>query len=180
MKKDSKYQGTVVPMVTPFTADGRLDEPSLDRLVDSLLAGGIEGIFVMGTTGEGVAIPEADRRRIVAQTVARTRGAVKVFAGISNGHLDENKMGNDYLRDGADALVLHPRLAGIKDSEKDSERLKELLEKFGGQKDFSVFVGVGALMEKGLKLGADGIVPSVGNLIPQVCHQLCESAKSND
>jgi dihydrodipicolinate synthase/N-acetylneuraminate lyase len=229
MKKDSKYQGTVVPMVTPFTADGRLDEPSLDRLVDSLLAGGIEGIFVMGTTGEGVAIPEADRRRIVAQTVARTRGAVKVFAGISNGHLDETKMGNDYLRDGADALVLHPRagmdpaqmlpwfrkildglngplllynmpmttkvsipldtvekllghprLAGIKDSEKDSERLKELLEKFGGQKDFSVFVGVGALMEKGLKLGADGIVPSVGNLIPQVCHQLCESAKSND
>lgn len=46
--------------------------------------------------------------------------------------------------------------------------------------DFSVFVGVGALMEKGLKLGADGIVPSVGNLIPDVCAKLCAAAKKRD
>ncbi|HTR42565.1 MAG TPA: dihydrodipicolinate synthase family protein [Pseudomonadales bacterium] len=229
MKKDSKYQGTVVPMVTPFTADGRLDEPSLDRLVDSLLAGKVEGIFVMGTTGEGVSIPAADRRRIVARTAARANGAVRIFAGISNGNAVEADMGNDYLRDGADALVLHPRagmdtdkmlpwfqkildslngplllynmpmttkvsipldvvekllghsrLAGIKDSENNPQRLSELMKRFGGKKDFSVFVGVGAQMENGLKLGADGIVPSVGNLIPDVCHQLCVSAKSGD
>jgi 4-hydroxy-tetrahydrodipicolinate synthase len=43
-----------------------------------------------------------------------------------------------------------------------------------------VFIGVGALMEKGLKLGADGIVPSVGNLIPEVCHELCVAAESAD
>lgn len=216
-------------MVTPFTADGRLDEPALDRLVNSLLAGGVDGIFVMGTTGEGVAIPAADRRRIVELTVARARGAVKIFAGISNAHPDEINIGNDYLRAGVDALVLHPapgmaqekmlpwfqqlldglagplllynmpmttkvsiplevveklighpRLAGIKDSENNPERLDQLLKKFGGKKDFSVFVGVGALMEKGLKLGADGIVPSVGNLIPNVCHQLCLAVKSGN
>jgi dihydrodipicolinate synthase/N-acetylneuraminate lyase len=216
-------------MVTPFTADGRLDEPSLDLLVDSLLAGGVDGIFVMGTTGEGVTIPMADRRRIVARTAARVNGSVKVFAGISNGHPEEAGMGNDYLRDGVDALVLHPyvgmdpekmlpwyqkvldglngpllvynmpmttkvsiplhvveklighpRLAGIKDSENNPQRLKELLQNFGGKKDFSIFVGVGALMESGLKLGADGIVPSVGNLIPDVCHRLYEAAKSED
>jgi 4-hydroxy-tetrahydrodipicolinate synthase len=55
-----------------------------------------------------------------------------------------------------------------------------MLKRFGGKKDFSVFIGVGALMEKGLKLGADGIVPSVGNLIPDVCHQLCVAAKKAD
>jgi dihydrodipicolinate synthase/N-acetylneuraminate lyase len=43
-----------------------------------------------------------------------------------------------------------------------------------------VFVGVGVLMEMGLKLGADGIVPSVGNLIPDVCQQLCEAAQKSD
>jgi 4-hydroxy-tetrahydrodipicolinate synthase len=74
----------------------------------------------------------------------------------------------------------HPRLAGIKDSENNPQRLDELLKKFAGKKGFSVFVGVGALMEKGLKLGADGIVPSVGNLIPDVCHDLCMAAKSGD
>src|SRR5262249_35441222 len=68
----------------------------------------------------------------------------------------------------------------IKDSENNPERLGQLLQKFGGKKDFSVFVGVGALMEKGLKLGADGIVPSVGNLIPNVCHQVCVAAKAEN
>ena len=75
--------------------------------------------------------------------------------------------------DAVEKLLGHPRLAGIKDSENNPKRHEELLQRFGGKKDFSVFIGVGALMEKGLKLGADGIVPSVGNLIPDVCHQLC-------
>jgi 4-hydroxy-tetrahydrodipicolinate synthase len=35
-------------------------------------------------------------------------------------------------------------------------------------------------MEKGLRLGANGIVPSVGNLIPDVCQNLCESARRGD
>src|SRR5215469_6115098 len=229
MKNDSKYQGAVIPMVTPFTADGRLDEPSLEQLVDSLLAGGVDGIFVMGTTGEGVSIPAADRRRIVELTTARVKGVVKVFAGVSNAHPEEIKMGNDYLQTGVDALVVHPpvgmpqaemlpwfqklldclngplllynmpmttkvsipldtvqklmghpRLVGIKDSENNPQRLNQLLQNFGGKINFSVFVGVGALMEKGLKLGADGIVPSVGNLIPNVCRQLCVAAKAGN
>jgi 4-hydroxy-tetrahydrodipicolinate synthase len=229
MKKDSKYQGTVVPMVTPFTSDGRLDEPSLDRLVDSLLAGGVDGIFVMGTTGEGIAIPNGDRQRIVERTIARAKKAAKIFAGISNAYPGEAEAGNRYLDAGADAVVVHPpvgmaqnemlpwfqklldnlkgplllynmpmttkvsipletvekllghpRLAGIKDSENDPQRLDELLKKFGGKNDFSIFIGVGALMGKGLKLGADGIVPSVGNLIPHICHQLCVAAKSQN
>lgn len=229
MKNDSKYQGAVVPMVTPFTADGRLDEPSLEGLVNSLLAGGVDGIFVMGTTGEGTSIPAVDRRRIVERTVARAKGAAKVFAGISNAHPEEIKIGNDYLQAGVDALVVHPpvdmpqeemlpwfqklldslngplllynmpmttrvsipldtvqkllghpRLAGIKDSENNPQRLNQLLQIIGGKNNFSIFVGVGALMEKGLKLGADGIVPSVGNLIPNVCRQLCVAAKAGN
>jgi len=82
--------------------------------------------------------------------------------------------------DAVEKLLGHPKLAGIKDSENNPERLEELLQRYGGKKDFSVFVGVGALMEKGLKLGADGIVPSVGNLIPDVCHKLCAAAKKAD
>jgi dihydrodipicolinate synthase/N-acetylneuraminate lyase len=77
-------------------------------------------------------------------------------------------------------LVGHPMLAGIKDSENSVKRLKELLRRFGGQAGFAVFVGVGALMAQGLKLGAAGIVPSVGNLIPDVCRDLCTSATRGD
>ena len=42
-------------------------------------------------------------------------------------------------------LLGHPKLAGIKDSENNPARLEELLARYGGKKDFSVFVGVGAL-----------------------------------
>lgn len=225
MKNSSKFHGVVVPMVTPVSPEGGLDEPALDRLVDSLLAGRVDGIFVMGTTGEGSAIPRSQRLDMVQRTLARVQGRARVFAGIGDAHPEEIVAGNDYLRAGVDAVVSrppvamptadivpwyrhlldglhgplllynmpmttkvsipldaveqllgHPRLAGIKDSENNPARLEELLRRFGGKTDFSIFVGVGALMEQGLKLGADGIVPSVGNLIPEICHQLCEAA----
>jgi 4-hydroxy-tetrahydrodipicolinate synthase len=78
--------------------------------------------------------------------------------------------------DVVEELVGHPRLAGIKDSENSPNRLDELLRRFGAREQFSIFVGVGALMARGLKSGAEGIVPSVGNLIPRTCHNLCASA----
>ena len=78
------------------------------------------------------------------------------------------------------SLVGHRRLVGIKDSENDAKRHEELLKRFGGRKDFSIFIGVGALMAQGLKSGADGIVPSVGNLIPQDCQQQVEAARRKD
>lgn len=229
MNPESKPGGAVVPMITPVTEDGRLDEPAVDRLVDFLVAGGVNGIFVMGTTGEGTAIPRAYRRRLVEQTVARMKGRARVFAGIGDAHPEEIEAGNDYFRAGVDAVVSrppvaiptgqilpwfralldglngplllynmpmttkisipldvldnlagHPRLAGIKDSENNPKRLEELLRRFRGKKNFSVFVGVGALMERGLRLGADGIVPSVGNLIPDVCRKLCDAARNGD
>ena len=226
-----KYHGAVVPLVTPFTADGHLDEAALQRLIDSQIAGGVEGIFVLGTTGEGAHVPKASRRQLVAQTVKHVNQRAVVFAGLGDIRLADLTEANEFLRAGADAVVAHPpisenvapedlavwyqklldgiagplllynmpmttkvsipldavekllghpRLAGIKDSENNPQRLEELLQRYGGKKDFSVFIGVGALMEKGLKLGADGIVPSVGNLIPDVCHKLCAAAKKAD
>jgi 2-dehydro-3-deoxy-D-pentonate aldolase len=226
---NGKHSGVVVPMVTPITADGRLDEPSVDRLVEFLLAGGVDGIFIMGTTGEGAAIPRGSRQRLVDLTVARARNRTKIFAGLGETHPEEIRAGNDYFRAGVHAVVSrppaqiasdkmylwyqallaglngplllynmpmtanvsipldliekligHPKLAGIKDSENDPARHAELLKRFGGRTDFSIFIGVGALMEKGLRLGADGIVPSAGNLIPAVCKQFCDAARERN
>ena len=78
------------------------------------------------------------------------------------------------------ALVDHPRLVALKDSENDPKRHEELLRRFGGRTDFSIFIGVGALMAQGLKSGADGIVPSVGNLIPKDCQQQVAAARRQD
>ncbi|HEY1661617.1 MAG TPA: dihydrodipicolinate synthase family protein [Verrucomicrobiae bacterium] len=227
--KNGKQTGVIVPMITPITADNHLDEPSIDRLVDSLLAGGVDGIFSMGTTGEGTSIPRDYRLRLIKQVFARVNGRTRLFAGISDSHPDEIIAGNEYLKAGADAVVSrpptgispeemlpwfralldglngplllynmpmttqvsipldlieklfhHPRLAGIKDSENNPARHEELLKRFGGHEHFSIFIGVGALMEQGLRLGADGIVPSVGNLIPDTCGKMFATARRGD
>ena len=231
MKNGLKYHGAVVPMITPFTAQGALDEPALGRLVDSMVAGGVEGVFVLGTTGEGAYVPRGRRKKLVELTVKRANKRTLVFVGLGDVRSADVSEANEFFHAGADAVVAHPpisekvpleklqnwyqllldklegplliynmpmttgisiplnvvegllghpKLAGIKDSENNPQRVEELLKRFGGKKDFSVFIGVGALMEKGLKLGADGIVPSVGNLIPDVCHQLCVAAEKSD
>jgi 4-hydroxy-tetrahydrodipicolinate synthase len=231
MNKSLKYHGAVVPMVTPFTAAGALDEAALHRLVDALVAGGVEGIFVLGTTGEGAYVPRQMRRRLVALTVQHAAQRTQVFAGLGDVRANDASEANDFFAVGATAVVAHPpisekvlpenlaawfravldrvagplllynmpvttgvsipldaveqllghpRLVGLKDSENNPARHEELLRRFGGKTDFSVFIGVGALMEQGLKRGADGIVPSVGNLIPDVCHQLCAAAQRAD
>jgi 2-dehydro-3-deoxy-D-pentonate aldolase len=224
-----QHNGVVVPMVTPVTTTGQLDEPAVERMVDFLLCGGVDGIFVLGTTGEGVSVPRERRHRLVEHTVSCAKHRAKVYAGIGDLHPNDVAAGNEYFHAGADAVVArppvaypvkdllnwyqtlleglegplilynmpattkvsiplevvgqlvgHPRLAGIKDSENSPKRLEELLKRFGERSDFSIFVGVGPLMARGLKLGAEGIVPSVGNLIPQVCRSLCKSAQRGD
>ncbi|HEY1717553.1 MAG TPA: dihydrodipicolinate synthase family protein [Verrucomicrobiae bacterium] len=229
MKNGIKFHGVVVPMVTPITPAGELDFAAVDRLVDSLLAGGVEGVFVLGTTGEGASVPRATRRQLVERAVRRVAKRALVYAGAGDTHPEAVVAGNEYFQVGADVVVCrppisfppeqltslyqnlleglngplviynipattnvsipldlmekfagHPKLAGVKDSENNPQRIEELLKRFGGRKDFSVFIGVGALMEKGLKLGADGIVPSVGNLIPEICKNLCDSAQNGN
>ncbi|HYG22214.1 MAG TPA: dihydrodipicolinate synthase family protein [Verrucomicrobiae bacterium] len=231
MKNGLKYEGTVVPMVTPITAAGALDESAVSRLVETLIEGGVNGIFVLGTTGEGANVPKALRRQMVRLTASTVRGRAMVYAGVGDLTASDFGLVNHCFEDGADAIVVHPpiteavsaadvggwyrrlldglhgplilynmpsttgisipleavesllghpHLAGMKDSENNPKRLEEMLKRFGGRPGFAIFVGVGALMEKGLKLGADGIVPSVGNLIPDVCQNLCVSARSGD
>ena len=94
-----------MPMITPVTEDGRLDEPAVDGLVDFLIAGGVDGIFVMGTTGEGISIPHIYRQKLVDRTVARVKGRANVYAGIGDAHPQEIVAGNDYLRAGVNAVV---------------------------------------------------------------------------
>src|SRR5262245_37290865 len=108
MKNGLKHQGTVVPMMTPITAAKSLDEAGLDRLIDTLLTSGVEGIFVLGTTGEGINVPRLLRRRLVERTVAKARGRVLVYAGLGDLRPVEFPAANEYFHAGANAVVAHP------------------------------------------------------------------------
>lgn len=97
-----------MPVVTPVTATGRLDEEALARVVDLMAQSG-HGAFVLGTTGEAPSVPVEARRRVVRRAVAAAAGRIPVLAGIAGNCLDDAvAAGKEYLRLGADAVVALP------------------------------------------------------------------------
>lgn len=109
MSVSTQYRGVVVPMVSPFTPDGAIDEPAVARIVDHLVVGGVSGVFPLGTTGESVSIPTGEKRRLVAAVVRAVNARSMVYAGISGNCLRECIDATVAYRDlGVDAVVAHP------------------------------------------------------------------------
>jgi len=75
------WQGTYTALVTPFRADGALDEDRLRGLVDFQLEGKVEGIVPCGTTGEGATLTADEQVRVVEIVVERAGGRARVVAG---------------------------------------------------------------------------------------------------
>jgi 4-hydroxy-tetrahydrodipicolinate synthase len=77
----------LVPVVTPFAEDGRLDEEALERHVDDVLASGAAGIVALATTGEATSLDEQERETataICARVCAARDAALVVGAGTYN------------------------------------------------------------------------------------------------
>jgi 4-hydroxy-tetrahydrodipicolinate synthase len=75
------FSGSMVAIVTPMTADGGLDWPAWDRLLDFHAREGTDGIVVAGTTGESPALVEDEIEELTGRAVARCRGKLKVIVG---------------------------------------------------------------------------------------------------
>ena len=67
------FTGLIPPMVTPLAAPDALDVESTERMVKHLLDGGVDGIFLLGTTGEGPHLPYAVPRRSCQEEISRRR-----------------------------------------------------------------------------------------------------------
>jgi 4-hydroxy-tetrahydrodipicolinate synthase len=104
----NKYRGVVVPMISPFTPSGTIDEPAVGRVIERLLSGGVAGIFPLGTTGESASIPTSDKRRLVEMTVREVAQRAMVYAGISSNVFSESvHLAQVFCDLGVDAVVAH-------------------------------------------------------------------------
>ena len=74
--------GIIPPMVTPFDAEGRVDEALHRADVRALLAAGVHGLAVCGSTGEGHAVTTEETRAITKATMEETDGRAPVITGI--------------------------------------------------------------------------------------------------
>lgn len=76
-----RLRGIIPPVVTPLTADQELDLPGLRKHIDLMLARGVHGIFVLGTTGEFYALDESEKQRVIVDAMAHVAGRSPVYAG---------------------------------------------------------------------------------------------------
>ncbi len=231
MMNNSKYRGVVVPMVTPVTQDGRLDVEAVKRIITFFGEHNVSPLL-MGTTGEGNSVSQADGQLLVETAVAARSGQMLIYAGLTgNCFTEQVRQAEVYTALGADVIVAtlptyyalteaqmydyyktladcitgplmlynilatthmsipvdiirrladHPNIVGLKDSERDMERMAQCIEIAKGRDDFAYFCGWAAQSAHSLELGGNGIVPSTGNYVPGMFSQLFEAAVHGD
>lgn len=231
MRKDKKYQGIIVPAVTPLTADLRLDEGAVEKIFTSFYQHHISP-FILGTTGESASLPLSLKEAYVKKAARIKQNKTVLYAGISsncfsesvdfakfcfdNGvdavaatlpsyyALTESQM-KQYFIDLAEAvkapvivynipatthmsipvelideLSHHPYIVATKDSERSDERLAKSLEKWKDRTDFGHFLGWATKSADALIGGSDGLIPSTGNLVPEIYSTMLKAIDDGD
>ena len=84
-----KLEGLIPPMVTPLDERRRLDKAGVRNMVNHLLKGGVDGIFRLGTTGEGPHLSYAVREELVRTVCRLVKGRVPVLVGITETDMDD-------------------------------------------------------------------------------------------
>jgi 4-hydroxy-tetrahydrodipicolinate synthase len=75
------FSGSMVAILTPMAADGGLDWPAWDRLLDFHVREGTDGVVVAGTTGESPTLTLEEIDELTRRAVARVRGKLKIIVG---------------------------------------------------------------------------------------------------
>ncbi len=100
------FQGTYTALVTPFGADGGVDEARLAELVERQIAEGVDGLVPVGTTGESPTLSHAEHDRVVEVTIEAAAGRVPVIAGAgSNNTTEALRLTRHAQEVGADATL---------------------------------------------------------------------------
>jgi 4-hydroxy-tetrahydrodipicolinate synthase len=78
---DFQPKGIIPAMVTPVTAEGKINVEALRKLTNYLIDGGVHGLFPVGSQGEFYALTFDEKKKVIEVVVEETRGRVPVYAG---------------------------------------------------------------------------------------------------
>lgn len=102
-------KGIIPPVVTPLKSQNKLDVEGLERLVDHILSGGVHGLFVLGTTGEGPSLSTKLRYEVTQRVCSQVGRNSPVFVGITDTSFVESiRLSAKAADAGADAVVAAP------------------------------------------------------------------------
>lgn len=76
--------GIIPPMITPLSGPDCLDRAGVDRLTEHLINGGVHGLFILGTTGEGPSLSYRLRRELITAVCRRVENRVPILVGVTD------------------------------------------------------------------------------------------------
>lgn len=80
----NKLRGIIPPLVTPLLDNNTLDIDGLERLIEHVIAGGVHGIFILGTTGEGPSLSLNLKTEMIKESSRFLNGRLPLLVGVSD------------------------------------------------------------------------------------------------
>ncbi|MGJ8670070.1 MAG: 4-hydroxy-tetrahydrodipicolinate synthase, partial [Oceanococcus sp.] len=103
----TQIRGSIVALVTPMQADGAIDYPALDRLIEWHISSGTDAIVSVGTTGESATLEVTEHLEVINRTVQTVNGRIPVLAGTgANATAEARLLTREAFAAGADACLL--------------------------------------------------------------------------
>lgn len=100
------FEGTYTALVTPFR-ENQVDYAALERLIEAQVAGGVSGVVPCGSTGESATLSHEEHERVIAFTIEKVAGRVKVIAGTGSNSTAETIRLTRFAKEaGADGALL--------------------------------------------------------------------------
>jgi 4-hydroxy-tetrahydrodipicolinate synthase len=104
------FRGTYTAIITPFTTENKIDWKAFERVIEQQIAGGVEGLVFVGTTGESPTLSHDEHKEILNWSVKAVNGRCQVIHGTGSNNTRESiELAEVAARSGADGhLVINP------------------------------------------------------------------------
>ena len=102
-------KGIIPPMITPLKSNDELDRNGVEKLIEHILAGGVPGLFLLGTNGDGPSLSYRLRKEFLKLSCEIIRGRVPVLVGVTDSSFSGAMEMADYSKSvGVDSIVVAP------------------------------------------------------------------------
>lgn len=228
--KNPIFTGAGVAIITPFTADGKVNEKVLAEIIEYQISHSTDAIVICGTTGESATLDHNEHTQAIKVAVDVTAGRIPVIAGTgSNDTAYALKLSNDAEKLGVDGLLMvtpyynkasqeglikhfnyvadrvstpiilynvpsrtgceikpetyaelakHKMIYAAKEATGNLSSIAKTISLV--PEDFSIYSGNDDQITPIISLGGKGVISVLSNILPQVAHDIAQSALDGD
>ncbi len=228
--KNPIFTGAGVAIITPFTADGKVNEKVLAEIIEYQISHSTDAIVICGTTGESATLDHNEHTQAIKVAVDVTAGRIPVIAGTgSNDTAYALKLSNDAEKLGVDGLLMvtpyynkasqeglikhfnyvadrvstpiilynvpsrtgceikpetyaelakHKMIYAAKEATGNLSSIAKTISLV--PEDFSIYSGNDDQITPIMSLGGKGVISVLSNILPQVAHDIAQTALDGD